>query len=221
MAAPATKTIANISGSWGMSLSDSTDAVLALQGIGWVTRKTIGAAGLTLAMKQYTAKDTDGEHDLVYFPNTPGKEPDSAWLASGPSSEESVVIHFDQIITGGLKGTSETRFVNGLLHDHTDWLFGTVSTQNVFREYAEIVALDDLHLAGRGKQGPWIDDGTPMLITQARSPNGWVAIQTWGFQNIAVNGTTERRFARNIVVTKGKDRVEIRLVYDFLGELAA
>ncbi|KLU85318.1 hypothetical protein MAPG_04346 [Magnaporthiopsis poae ATCC 64411] len=44
--------------------------------------------------------------------------------------------------------------------------------------------------------------------------NGWVALQIWGFQ--LVGG--ERRYVRNIVVTKGSEKVEMRLVYDWAGE---
>jgi hypothetical protein len=131
-----------------------------------------------------------------------------------------VVIHFDQIITGGLKGTSETRFCNGMLHAHTDWVFGTVNSQNVFRSHAEVAALADTHLAGKGKHGPWLDEGE-LLYTVAKSPNGWVACQVWGFQKIDVGGAKERRFSRNVTVTKGKDRQEVRLVYDYAGELEA
>jgi len=36
------------------TLSDDTDPVLALQGIGWLTRKAIGLATVTLSIKQYT-----------------------------------------------------------------------------------------------------------------------------------------------------------------------
>lgn len=42
---------------------------------------------------------------------------------------------------------------------------------------------------------------------------GWVAKQVWGFQD--KNG--KRYYARNVVVTKGKDRKEATLYYDYIG----
>jgi len=56
MAAPAEITLKDLSGQWVLnkSLSDDTDPVLALQGIGWLTRKAIGLATVTLHVKQYS-----------------------------------------------------------------------------------------------------------------------------------------------------------------------
>lgn len=107
------------------------------------------------------------------------------------------------------------------MREHSDWLFGTVNTQNLLREHSDVVALQDEYLAGKAAgRGPWLDNGV-LQWTRAESPNGWVATQVWGFQTVNVNGTAERRFCRNIVVTKGKERVQIRLVYDYAGPLEA
>jgi len=59
MATPPEVTLGDLSGQWVMNktLSDDTDAVLALQGISWFTRKAISFATVTLHVKQYT---TDG-----------------------------------------------------------------------------------------------------------------------------------------------------------------
>jgi len=59
MAAPSDVTIKDLSGAWVLNktLSDDTDAVLALQGIGWLTRKAISIATITLHIKQYNDKD--------------------------------------------------------------------------------------------------------------------------------------------------------------------
>jgi len=55
MAAPPEITIKDLSGEWVMNktLSDNTEPVLALQGIGWFKRKAIGLATVTLHTKQY------------------------------------------------------------------------------------------------------------------------------------------------------------------------
>jgi hypothetical protein len=43
------------------TLGDSPEPILALQGIGWVTRKAINAAGVTLVFKNWEEKPDDGE----------------------------------------------------------------------------------------------------------------------------------------------------------------
>ncbi|KAF8516689.1 hypothetical protein BU17DRAFT_92514 [Hysterangium stoloniferum] len=63
MASPAHITTKNLSGTWTMNkkLGDSLDKILALQGVGWITRKAIGAAPVTQHIKQYV--DANGvEH---------------------------------------------------------------------------------------------------------------------------------------------------------------
>jgi len=55
MAAPAHITTKNLSGTWTINkkLGDSLDSILALQGVGWITRKAIGVAPVTQHIKQY------------------------------------------------------------------------------------------------------------------------------------------------------------------------
>ncbi|KAL8741632.1 MAG: hypothetical protein Q9190_005779 [Brigantiaea leucoxantha] len=59
MAAPPEKTLKNLSGKWVMnkSLSDDTDKILQMQGVGWFLRKAISLATITLSITQY---DKDG-----------------------------------------------------------------------------------------------------------------------------------------------------------------
>ncbi|TVY86381.1 hypothetical protein LAWI1_G006531 [Lachnellula willkommii] len=66
MAAPAEISIKDLSGAWVMNktLSDDTDPVLALQGVGWWTRKAIGLATVTLHTKQYTGDDSTTHIDI-------------------------------------------------------------------------------------------------------------------------------------------------------------
>lgn len=78
------------------SLSDSPDAGLALQGIGWLTRKAIGLATVTLHIKEYE-DDAKVTH-----------------------------CDISQTATGGVKGTTENRTFDNEWRDHSDWLFGKV-----------------------------------------------------------------------------------------------
>ncbi|KAK7737473.1 hypothetical protein SLS53_006546 [Cytospora paraplurivora] len=183
MAAPAEKTLRDLNGTWVMnkSLSDSTDPALALQGIGWLTRKAIGIATVTLHAKEYV--DEQG------------------WTH----------IDIDQTATGGIKGTAENRTLDNTFREHSDWLFGHVQGRTGW-----VASKDEI---GDGTdeflKGGWEEGQTEWIVNRVESlDSGWVATQVWGFG--IIDG--ERRYARNTVVTKGKERVELRLVYDFVPE---
>ena len=168
------------------SLSDSTDPALALQGIGWLTRKAVGLATITLVVKQYEG------------PPSPPAE------ASAPPATH---IEIDQIATGGLKGTSEKRCLDSTFREHSDWMFDTVKGRSAWVTPAEVE--DAFLLKG------WEPGSAEHVLSYVESiGNGWTATQIWGFQ--VVDG--ERRYCRNIVVAKGSERVEMRLVYDYLAE---
>ncbi|KAI0051652.1 hypothetical protein FA95DRAFT_1602421 [Auriscalpium vulgare] len=98
MAAPPTVTTLDLSATFVMnkSLSDPTDEILRLQGVGWMKRKAIGLATLTLYVKQYK-DDTGAEH-----------------------------IDIDQALTGGIPGTTEKRVLDWQPRDHDDHVFGFV-----------------------------------------------------------------------------------------------
>lgn len=118
MAAPATITTLDLSGKFVMvcllyvdllitrcihlftpqnkTLSNSTDKMLELQGVGWLKRKAIALATITLNINHY--KDDGGvEH-----------------------------IDIDQILTGGIPGTTEKRSLNWTFHEHEDHVFGAI-----------------------------------------------------------------------------------------------
>jgi hypothetical protein len=211
MAAPPSKTVGDLTGKWYMvrhfppnrqnqnvltyaqnkKFSSDTSPALALQGIGWVTRKLISAASITLDIKQYTA------------PPTP------------PNSDTTPVTHIEieQTGTGGMKGTTEKRCLDFQWREHSDWMFGHVKGQTKFVAPADItdefLAKDWLEDEAE-KGGP---NGETHILSYVESlDSGWTATQVWGFQMI--DGV--RRYCRNVVVAKGAERVELRLVYDFL-----
>lgn len=59
MTAPAHKNIKSLNGKWTIDkkLSDDVDPVLALQGIGWLIRKTVSFATVTQHVHTYVAED--------------------------------------------------------------------------------------------------------------------------------------------------------------------
>lgn len=161
------------------SLSDSADPALALQGIGWLTRKAIGLATITLSIK---------EHE------------DDAKLTH---------IDIQQTATGGLKGTSENRTLDNTWREHSDWLFGKVRGRTRWlSSLSELPDPNDEFL-----KSDWEAGTTEWVFAYVESLDaGWTASQTWGFQ--VVNG--ERRYARNVVVLKGQERAEVRMIYDYV-----
>ncbi|KAK1832816.1 hypothetical protein QBC39DRAFT_403580 [Podospora conica] len=196
MAAPLSKTIGDLSGKWIMNKSQSNpvEPALVLQGIGWATRKIVGMSTITLTVSQYKA------------PPSPPADP------SGP---EVTHIEIEQTGTGGLKGSTERRCLDFVFREHSDWLFGTVRGQTKWVTPADVT---DKFLQGDGQ---WLEGdeekggpaGETHLWSHVESvDNGWTADQIWGFQ--LVEGV--RKHVRLIVVAKGAERAEIKLVYDNL-----
>jgi len=78
------------------TLSDDTDEIFRLQGVGWLKRRAISMATVTLYVKHY--KDESG---VEY-------------------------IEIDQRLTGGIPGTIEKRILDWTDREHSDSLYGAV-----------------------------------------------------------------------------------------------
>ncbi|KAI9792529.1 MAG: hypothetical protein M1816_002049 [Peltula sp. TS41687] len=196
MASPPSTTLSNLSGTWTMnkSLSSDIQPALSLQGVSWFLRRAISLATITLHTRQY----------------------------DDPAPPHSTHIDIEQTATGGIKGTTELRTLDGQIRDHTDYVFGTVQGRSRWVGLGEV---EDAWLRGAGAgdtgkpPGTWLmgdgdtKDGRLVSVWVKSEPKGWVAEQVWGFQNIE----GKRCHVRLVVVTKGEERKELRLVYDFLG----
>ncbi|KAF2730054.1 hypothetical protein EJ04DRAFT_501239 [Polyplosphaeria fusca] len=204
MAAPPEKTIKSLDGKWviNKTLSDSPDPVLALQGIGWLTRKAIGAATVTLHTRTYTAPP-DGD----------------------PAAAPVLHIDVDQRITGGLKGTSEKRNLDWQWRPHSDYLFGELRGRSRWMgleglvkeaEGKGVVEEDAGFLVEGWREEMGEGDGVVESFVE-NEEKGWSGWQVWGF--VDVGG--ERRYARRFVVRKGEEVRRIKLVYDWAGPLDA
>ena len=126
MASPESVTLKNLNGKFVMNkkLSDDFEPLLALvrlsfnmspsnthtlqQGIGWVTRKALGLATVTLRVKQY-ADDKGVVH-----------------------------IDIDQTATGGIKGTTELRQLDWQEGAHEDQIFGKVRGRTRWIKLSEV-----------------------------------------------------------------------------------
>ena len=161
----------------------------------FLLRKTISYASVTLEITQTEGPPT--------APNT---------------STDATFTHIDiqQIGTAGMKGTREVRCLDDNLRPHSDWIFGNVEGRSRW------IALDEVE--EEFLRGNWLEeksgagpDGKDHIQSFVENVDThWTAQQIWGFQ--MVDG--ERRYARNIVIRKGDKKVEMRLVYDYLGPLA-
>jgi hypothetical protein len=94
-------------------MSDPSDRILQLQGVGWFMRNAIAMATITLSVK-HTKDDGGVEH-----------------------------IDIDQTITGGIPGTSEDRTLDWAERHKKDGLFGFIGQQSTITSGAGQRAIDD------------------------------------------------------------------------------
>ncbi|KAJ6189663.1 hypothetical protein N7519_004571 [Penicillium mononematosum] len=213
MAAPADITIQNLSGKWEMDSTHSnpTDPILTLQGMGWVMRKALSYATVTIYVKQYA------------------------------DSENAALIHIDsqQVITGGIQGTKEERKLDWEAREHVDHIFGKLqgrsrliagakSEDGAVRPVIEIQTkvgspeedakvqkflTGEILIDGSKSEGFLAEEGEAVFLQSfvKNTENGWTAEQVWGFET--VDG--ERRHTRRVVVTKDGKVASARLVYAF------
>ncbi|KAI9842034.1 MAG: hypothetical protein M1837_007530 [Sclerophora amabilis] len=113
MAAPDSRNIKNLNGAWVMNktLSDDPDPILALQGVGWLIRKAISYATITLHIKQYVGEDEPGQ----------------------PTH-----IDIEQKATGGISGTTERRTLDWQERGHTDGIFGAVTGRSRWTKLEDV-----------------------------------------------------------------------------------
>ncbi|EPS39159.1 hypothetical protein H072_7096 [Dactylellina haptotyla CBS 200.50] len=176
MAVPADKTVANISGVYNMNrtLSGDTDTILSLQNIGWLKRKALSVAPVTITITHYP---------------------------------ETGVINVDSNALNVIK-SSEDMHIDGKPYEQNHPLWGPLklTTQKI-----KLSELDDEKL----KEG-WVDEEL-LQVVATHEAQKWIATQIWGFQEVEVNGKSEKRHFRRVRLDKdGKKGVTYtHMVYDF------
>jgi len=192
MAAPPEIKLGNLSGDWVMNktLSDDPDPVLALQGVGWMKRKIIGMATVTLHVKQY---DEDGKTHIDIDQTATGGIKGTTELRTLNWEPKS---HKDDLfgsLTGKSRWSSQPPDFPGLDEAHINWL--------------QEGWLDDGEEAG--------PNGEKRIESYSASDdNGWVADQIWGFAEVE----GKRFYVRRVVIKKGDKVLKIRMVYDWQGK---
>ncbi|KUL85184.1 hypothetical protein ZTR_06223 [Talaromyces verruculosus] len=227
MAAPADTTIQNLNGTWVLNktLSTDTDAILALQGISWLTRKAIGIATITLSVNEFIEPNADD-----------------------PSNAPITKIVIDQTATGGIKST-ESRTTDWRVREHKDRTFGKCAAQSRLvrgekgadgkvRPVFEVQTEPKEEKIKKFLRGEITVDGEEdpeggFLVDDVQEKDGvsypegeglwlhsfvrsedapWTAEQIWGFETF--NG--QRYHSRRLVVaTQDGKYLFGRLVYDF------
>jgi hypothetical protein len=136
----------------------------------------------------------------------------------------STQIDIDQLITGGLKGSSENRTMDWQWSPHSDWLFGDIRGRSRYNTLAKIaeesagkgVTEEDAKYLAEG----WLketEEGEVVESFADNEGNKWIAWQVWGFADIGGQRKLTRRFA---IRKKNKDEVvRVRMVYDWAGPL--
>lgn len=94
-------------------------------------------------------------------------------------------------------------------NDHEDHLFGKVKGRSRWVKLADV---EDEYL--RTDWSSEMNDIEAIESYTESDGRGWIADQTWGFEEIGGG----RRYVRHVVVTKGKERKAIKLVYDWAGK---
>ncbi|PVH89406.1 hypothetical protein DL98DRAFT_614614 [Cadophora sp. DSE1049] len=158
MAAPPTKTLNDLDGVWTLNkrLSDPFDEVLAIQGIGWILRKTIGLASTTERIRQ--SRDEHGiEHIII---NT--------------------------TITGGIKTTPEHRIHNDTWgEEYSDPIFGKSRSRHrrvKISALKEDDLVEGLLKKGWTEEVVKADELIDGIVESLN--HGWVLRLTCGFEDI-------------------------------------
>ncbi|KAH8691467.1 hypothetical protein BGW36DRAFT_53363 [Talaromyces proteolyticus] len=206
MAAPSQINVRNLKGNWIMdkNLSDDTDPVLKLQGVGWLVRKGIGMSTVNMEFIQSTEVDPE-------------------------TSKPFIQLIANQTAVGGSNvGTSETRIMDWMEREHSDFIFGDVTIRcrfvNGVRD-SEGNIRPDIALETPGPNGEYLkemvyapgedeDDDLSGLFIQDYivKKTGSVAEQVWGFENIC----GQRCLTRRVLASKGSSYKMARVVYKFI-----
>ncbi|OBT70163.1 hypothetical protein VE03_00518 [Pseudogymnoascus sp. 23342-1-I1] len=157
MAAAAEYTLANLNAQWVLNktISDDTEPVLSLQGIGWLKRKAIGLATITLSITEKVEDDVT----IIDIAST------------GTGGIQGTAEH--RVLDWSAKEHEDHVF--GPLTGQTKWLDNKGAEWDALDSFQKDGWLDE-------KVGP---NGEPHILTVAVSKNnGWTAVQVWGFSEL-------------------------------------
>ncbi|OQE15880.1 hypothetical protein PENSTE_c026G03300 [Penicillium steckii] len=183
MAAPYSKSIRDLNGIWPLnkSLSGDINELLRLQDVPWLLRRGIMMSRIAL----HTFQQVDS------------------------SGVTTITIH--NMASGGIKGTTETRVVDGDSREHTDYIWGHVKGLCRFMPTGDTTTDDKL-------SGDWSEEtreGECIVDETSAVDGSWssVMIKVWGFEII----DNSRYLVRHVTVKRGNESSSAKLVYEYNG----
>ncbi|PGH27344.1 hypothetical protein AJ80_01056 [Polytolypa hystricis UAMH7299] len=215
MAAPADVTCQDLSGIWVMdkTLSNDTDPIFQMQGMGWLIRKALAYATVTLDITQ--TKQGEIVHIDVSQTLTGGIKGTDEHRELDWQPRE----HTDHVF-GSVSGLS--RMIRGTTGDD-DKVRPAVEVQTKVGEAKEDEIVGkflrgEILADGVATEGFLAADGNDYWVQSfvTSLDSGWTAEQIWGFETI----NDERRYTRRVAVAKDGKVEKARLVYEFSGKKA-
>ncbi|KAI0788529.1 hypothetical protein C8Q75DRAFT_807740 [Abortiporus biennis] len=153
MAVPAEMTTLDISGRYHMNdgLSDDTDEILRLQGLGWLLRKALALSHLYMKVKHF--KDQNGIER----------------------------IEIDQTLSGGIPGTTEIHPLDWKDACHEDHIFGAVYNKARRVHLEDEIKSPFLRAGWTDDVEKFGAINTMAVSDPSKGGKKWVAEQVWGF----------------------------------------
>ncbi|KAK7445747.1 hypothetical protein VKT23_014742 [Stygiomarasmius scandens] len=191
MAAPAQVTMAKLSGKFAVnkSLSDSFDDMWRLQGAGWVARKAMNLAGLTLHINHHT--DSSGIEHLDITP----------------------------VVTGGMKASPDFRTLDYSEMQAENPMTGPMLVKTRKVSLSQVKDSEDEEMGkgkcDKEKNEKWLED--LVIHSHVKSTKKvWSNDEIWGFVEHKGQRRFVRLYH---FIGPDKEVLNLRIVYDYVGPL--
>lgn len=137
-------------------------------------------------------------------------------IQQNPDTSSTTVIEIKQTVRPGGFDTANKYVLDGETRTDTVPMFGAMSMRAQYVGRAEASDILNASSSNMGKdlETPLGGDGEGRVgiseISQGVN-TGWKTVAVWGFQRL----DGERRFCKYCITTKGDQKAEARLVYDY------
>ncbi|KAL4957565.1 hypothetical protein BDW69DRAFT_191535 [Aspergillus filifer] len=219
MSIPAEIALKTLKGSWTLdkSVTDSSDSILRLQGVSWLTRRAISVATQTLHFNSSTIQNEGG----TQIPQLTMRQTLTGGIPG--STEERVMDWFERLRSNHVYGNilSKSKLVKGIV-DGSGTLKPEIQVQSQVKDekaaakIKEFLMSGSIYLStanGKNEAETSLKEYEDLYIHDfGRSEKaGWTAEQIWTFETI----NSQPYLTRRIAVVKGEEVELARLVYKF------
>ncbi|KAL4793758.1 hypothetical protein BDV19DRAFT_390959 [Aspergillus venezuelensis] len=218
MAIPSDITLKTLKGSWTLdkSVSDSSDSILRLQGVSWLTRKAISAATLTLHFTSSTIETENGTEipQLTMRQTLTGGIPGSTEERIMDWKERLRSNHVYGDILSKSKLVRGVVFVGGSVKPEIE-VQSSVKDEKTAEKIKEFLSGGNTHLTAANEGGEVeksLEYEDLYMHDFGRSEKaGWTAEQIWALETI----NSQPYLTRRIAAARGEEVELARLVYKF------